>query len=136
MNQSVINIEQIVNHWIKSSDEDLDTMEILFNSGRYSWTLFMGHISTEKLLKAYYTKKKGGHAPYIHNLYRLAELSELVLTEEYADWFDEITAFNINARYDDYKQEFYSICTLSYATEWFNKIKILRQWIKNQLSEL
>ncbi len=45
-----INVEKIVNHWIKSSDDDFDTMNFLFQSEKYNWALFLGHISTEKLL--------------------------------------------------------------------------------------
>ena len=63
----------------------------------------------------------------------MAELSEMELTEEYADWLDKITTFNLNARYDDYKREFYSLCTSDFTTEWIEKIKTLRTWIKQML---
>lgn len=90
----------------------------------------LGHISIEKLLKAYYVHKNKKHAPYTHNLYRLAELSEIELTDDQSDMLDKITSFNINARYDDYKREFYLICTPDFTKEWIEKIKILRVWIK------
>ncbi|MCK5519964.1 MAG: HEPN domain-containing protein [Candidatus Marinimicrobia bacterium] len=47
---------KIKSHWINSSDEDFATMEIMFNSKRYTWSLFLGHLTIEKLLKAYLTK--------------------------------------------------------------------------------
>ena len=65
-----IDIDKIVNHWIDTSDEDFNTMEMLFFSKSYGWSLFLGHISTEKLLKALYVKKFNEHAPFTHNLYR------------------------------------------------------------------
>ncbi len=133
MSDDTINIDKIVNHWIQTSDDDYKTMLSLFDSKSYSWSLFIGHISVEKLLKAYYVRKNKIHAPFTHNLYRLAELSDIELTEEYADWLDKITTFNLNARYDDYKREFYSLCTLDFTTEWLEKIKILRIWIKQML---
>jgi HEPN domain-containing protein len=135
MNEENINIdvEKIVKHWIETSEEDFNTMMTLFNSKSYSWALFLGHISTEKLLKAYFVKKFKKHAPFTHNLYRLAELNELKLTEEYSDWLDKITSFNMNARYDDYKREFDSLCTAEYASEWIEKIKIMRIWIRQML---
>jgi HEPN domain-containing protein len=111
-------------------------MLTLYRSKTYSWALFIGHISLEKLLKAYYVKAKKTHAPFTHNLYRLAELSEMELTEEHAEWLYNITTFNISARYDDYKKEFYAICTADYTKEWIDKIKQLRLWIKKQLSLL
>jgi len=97
-----INKEKIVNHWIITSDEDFSAMNSLFNSKIYHWALFIGHISIEKILKAYFVSVKGKHPPLIHNLYRIAELSGLEIPDEYADWLDTITLFNINARYDDF----------------------------------
>ena len=80
-----------------------------------------------------YVKKFAKHAPFTHNLYRLAELIGLEITEEQSDWFDEITSFNLNARYDDYKKEFQSLCTTDYTSEWVVKIEFLREWIKGKL---
>jgi HEPN domain-containing protein len=125
--------DKITAHWVESSNDDFNTMLILYNSKSYHWALFMGHITIEKLLKAYYVKKKGLHAPFTHNLYRLAELSGLELTEEKIDWLYRITTFNLNARYDDYKKEFYTTCTTDFTEEWINKIKTLQQWIKQLL---
>jgi HEPN domain-containing protein len=93
----------------------------LFDSKSYGWSLFLGHISVEKLLNTYYVSKNKKHAPLTHNLYRLAELCELELTEEHADWLDKITSFNLNARYDDYKREFYSLCTVDSTQDWIEK---------------
>ena len=44
--------------------------------------------------------------PYLHNLLRLAEKCDLNLDEEQRLFFATVTAFNINARYDDYKMTF------------------------------
>jgi HEPN domain-containing protein len=133
MDNSQLDINKIVKHWIETSDNDFDTMLTLFRSKTYHWALFMGHISMEKLLKAYYVQKNQNHAPFTHNLYRLAELSDLELSEEYTEWLFKITTFNLNARYDDYKKEFYSMCTADFTKEWIEKIKILQQWIKQKL---
>jgi HEPN domain-containing protein len=132
-NSSNIDVNKIVNHWIETSDNDYQTMLTLYNSKSYSWALFLGHISIEKLLKALYVKNFNKHAPFTHNLYRLAELIQIDLTDEYADWLDEVTSFNLNARYDDYKKEFYSLCTQDYTKSWIEIIKKLRTWIKGML---
>ena len=125
--------DKVVRHWVETSDEDYQTMISLFESKSYGWALFLGHISVEKLLKAYYVSKFNKHAPFLHNLYRLAELSEIETTDDYADWLDKITSFNLNARYDDYKREFYSLCTFDFTKEWIEKIRIIRSWIKQML---
>ena len=127
------NKETIIKHLVESSDDDFNTMLVLYNSKSYHWSLFIGHIVIEKLLKAIYVKEKGEYAPFTHNLYRLAESSNLELSEEQADSLYRITTFNLNARYDDYKKEFYLMCTPQFTEEWINKIKLLRQWIKQML---
>ncbi len=128
-----INIEIIKNHLIETSCEDFKTMNDLFETGSYHWALFVGHISVEKLLKALYVKLHKKHAPLIHNLYRLAELCDTEPSDEYSDWLDTITSFNINSRYDDYKKEFRSLCTREYTELWISRIKELREWIKKML---
>ncbi len=128
-----IDVEFIVRHWVETSDDDFNTMLILCNSNKYGWSLFLGHISVEKLLKALYVKRFEEHAPFTHNLFRLGELIELEMSDEYADWLDEMTSFNLNARYDDYKKEFYNLCTYDYAQKWIERIKIIRSWLKSML---
>jgi HEPN domain-containing protein len=128
-----IDVDKIVKHLVETSDEDFQTMLSLFESKSYGWALFLGHISIEKLLKAVYVKRNKQHAPFLHNLYRLAELSEISLNDEQSDWLDKITSFNLNARYDDYKREFYSLCTPDFTNEWIGKIKTIQSWIKQML---
>ena len=130
---SKIDIDKIVKHWLDTSEEDFRTMIYLYNSKSFGWSLFLGHISIEKLLKAVYVNRFKKHAPFIHNLYRLAELSNIEMTEEQSDWLDKVTTFNLNARYDDYKREFYLLCTDDFTREWIEKIKIIRSWIKQML---
>jgi hypothetical protein len=44
--------DKLVNYWVDSSDEDFETMIAMFDSKRYSWSMFVGHLMMEKLLKA------------------------------------------------------------------------------------
>jgi HEPN domain-containing protein len=104
-----IDVEKNVNHWIETSDEDYNTMLILNQAKSYNWALFLGHVSLERLLKAFYVKAFRKHAPFTHNLFRLVELCNFEISDEYSDWFDKITSFNLNARYYDYKREFYNM---------------------------
>lgn len=87
----------------------------------------------EKLLKAFYVKRKHDHPPFLHNLLRLAELANLELNQEQQDLLDAVSTFNIRARYDDYKLEFYKICTKEFTKKWIIKIAGFREWIKKKL---
>ena len=105
----------------------------LYDSGDYMWSLFIGHLVIEKLLKAYYVHKKDENYPMIHNLLRIAEKTGMDLNEAQQLFFSTVTSFNLNARYDDYKQSFYQKCTREFASIWIEKIKNERVWIKDQL---
>lgn len=128
-----MNQDDLIRYWIESSDRDFLTMTHLFEKEDYHWALFIGHLLIEKLLKAYYVKNVGGQPPFTHNLLLLAEKAELELNEQQKDSLVTITAFNIRARYDDYKMAFYKTCTREYTTIWLNEITGFREWIKTAL---
>jgi HEPN domain-containing protein len=125
--------QTLIKYWTESSDEDFDTMLAMYDNKKYNWALFVGHLMMEKLLKALYVKINNDYPPFIHNLLRLAEKCSLSLTDEQKLFFVTITAFNINARYDDYKQSFREKCTPEYTTQWITHLKLNRQWIKEQI---
>ena len=127
-----IDIKKIADHWLSDSDKDYDTMLHLYHSKDYSWSLFIGHIVLEKLLKSVIVKVTKDHAPFTHELVKLSALTKLEFSEEQLDWLDTITAFNLNARYDNYKQAFTRKCTLEFTKDWIEKIKLLRTWIKEK----
>lgn len=135
MESGNIDKDKLIDYWVSSSDDDFETMIAMFKSKKYNWSLFIGHLMIEKLLKAYYVKAKSDYPPYIHNLLRLSEKSDLVLTEDKKEQLVTITAFNINARYDDYKLSFKKLCTIEFTIEWIDKLKALRQWIKTSIQQ-
>ena len=122
--------EEIINYWIKSSDGDFKTMEHLFDSKDYTWALFMGHLVIEKLAKALHTKMVDGNAPHSHNLVYILSRTGIEFDEKKSDLLSDLTTFNINARYDDYKREFKKTCSREYAGKYINEIKGLRRWLK------
>ncbi len=133
MNDKIENIDRIVKHWLESADKNYDTMSNLVNSRDYSWALFLGHLVIEKTLKALYVKRLEKHAVFSHDLLRLASLINLELSEEFVEWLDEITTFNLNARYDNYKQDFYKLCTKDFADIWLDRIEKINLWLRSQL---
>jgi HEPN domain-containing protein len=135
MESSDFNTIKIIKYWIDSSDDDYDTMIAMFDSKRYSWSMFVGHLMIEKLLKALYVKTNNDYPPYIHNLLRLSEKCSLDLDEEQRLFFATVTAFNLNARYDDYKLSFQKTCTPDYTAIWIERIKEKRKWIKGLLRQ-
>lgn len=133
MEESFEDIERIVQYWKEMSEKDFHTMQNLLKSGDYSWAMFLGHLVLEKLLKAHYVKNTKKHALFTHDLLRLATKAGLEINEETKEWLDEISTFNINARYDSYKQNFYKLCTREFAERWSERIENIRRWLKKTL---
>lgn len=133
MEDEIRDIDSIIQHWSESSEQNYATMQNLIKTKEYSWVLFLGHLVIEKLLKALYVKRLQSHPLFSHDLLRLAKKMDIELPAGYDEWLDEITTFNLNARYDDYKQSFHKLCTVDFSNEWIGKIEILRQWLINQL---
>ena len=125
----------LMNYWIKSADKDFVTMEILYKNKQNTWCLYIGQLIIEKLLKALYAKNNKGtpYAPKTHDLLYLAEKMKMELTEEQRISLDTITRFNLEARYDDYKESFSQSCTNEYTAKQIKNIKEVREWLKNLL---
>ena len=133
MDNDKINIDTIFNHWRETSDNDFNTMIHLYESKDYHWSLFIGHLVIEKLLKASIVKETQKHAPFTHDLRRLAKLTNINFKKEHILWLDVITTFNLNARYDSYKKDFYKKCTPQFSSVWYNNIITLKKWIETKL---
>jgi HEPN domain-containing protein len=126
---------ELIKYWIRTSERDYNTMLNLYESKDYHWSLFIGHLVIEKLLKALYIIDMHENPPRIHDLLRIANMLNLETTEEQRDILDLITTFNISARYPDYKQSFYKICTREYAEKNIKKIKELREWLLSMINQ-
>jgi len=133
MDDKIENIDKIVQHWLDSADKNHETMIHLVDSRDYSWALFLGHLVIEKTLKALYVKRLQKHAFFSHDLLRLSKKIDLELSEDFEEWLDEITTFNLNVRYDNYKQDFYQLCTKEFTDIWLDRIEKIRLWLRNQL---
>lgn len=133
MKEEQFDTQKIINFWIAGSDDDFETMLAMLDAKKFSWSLFLGHLVIEKLLKAYFVKINKEFPPYVHNLLRLAIDSKIEITEDLKYKLTTISAFNLNARYDDYKRSFQAKCTPEFTFEWIANIKDLRLWILEQI---
>lgn len=126
--------DEIITYWLNSSDIDFQAMESLFKNGHYVWSLFVGHLVIEKLLKAYYVKTVDNEIPYSHDLLNIAKKANLILSEEQEDFLDEATTFNIKARYPDYKNRFYKKASEKFTEEQIVNIKEFRLWLAKKIN--
>lgn len=125
--------QEHIEYWLKIAAHDWELVEHLFSSGKYDWCLFHAHLVVEKTLKAFWVRDCDKLVPHIHNLSKLAKETKLSLTEEQKAYLDAIASFNIQARYPDYKLEFYKTCTKEFTSIHFEKMKELYQWLLSQI---
>lgn len=124
--------EEHIKYWRESAQHDLESAEAIFSSGRYDWSLFVGHLALEKILKALFVDKNDNTIPpKIHNLVRLAELAKIELNDEQKFFLDKINDFNIQTRYPDYKLAFYKRCDAEYGNQQLRKIKEFYTWFSS-----
>lgn len=114
-------MNEAIEYWLKSSQDDLDTSKKLFELGKYHHSLFFLHLSLEKIIKGVYLLKKDEAPLLTHDLVFLAEKAEIEISQIEKEELAEISTFNIAARYDDYKLRFYKKATKDYANVWLGK---------------
>ena len=121
--------EQIA-YWIEESDRDSAVMRSLFENRHYTWTLFVGHLVLEKLLKALYVKNIGLQVPRIHNLLKIARICGLQMSDEQEDFLLEVTTYNIKTRYPDFKKSFQRRANEEFTLERVARIEEMQKWLK------
>ena len=108
---------QIIKNWLTKAQSDVKTAKDLFNLKHFDWCLFVWHLAIEKALKAKIISLNKD-VIYTHDLRRLASKTDIKFTKDQLEQLDEITSFNIEARYDDYKLSFYKKANKDYAYRW------------------
>ena len=120
-----INVKKVVEYWSKTAEGDYETMLYLFKGKRYSYSLFLGHIILEKILKALVTQETKEQAEYTHDLARLYKAAKIDLSQDQVNLLYEVNEFNIRSRYPDVKLRFHKRCDKEYTENYLKKIKKL-----------
>lgn len=130
-----LQVKKIVSYWEKTAECDRGIMNSLFKSKEYYGCLFFGHIILEKIMKALVVQETKQQAPYMHDLVRLEEIAKIGLSKEEIKLLKEVNAFNLNARYPDYKLKFYKLCTKEFTEDYLNRIIILYKKLCQKLTQ-
>ncbi len=85
-------------------------------------------------LTAYYVKEIDAVAPRIHDLCKLAIRCNLEMSEEQMDALQYVTLFNIEARYEECKQDFYKKCTREFTETNIDTIEGVRAWLLEKIN--
>lgn len=88
-------------NWTEQAKYDLETARAMLDSKRNLYVLFCCQQAVEKMIKAIIAKRSGEMPPRIHNLMRLAEMGQVGLSDEKADFVRELTAYYVQTRYPE-----------------------------------
>lgn len=124
---------EAIKYWLESAVEDWEVAVKLMADKKYHHALFFVQLVIEKLIKAFHIKNNDDSPLYVHNLVLLAQKAGLKLTDQEGEDLKEISTFNITARYDSYKRDFYNRATPEYAQKWFGVADKFRQLLLGKL---
>ena len=123
-----------IEFWVKSSNEDWETVLSLFQSGRYIHSLFFAHLTLEKLCKALWVKFNDDNIPpKIHNLIKLLSQTKVELEPVQYEYLLEVNRFQLEGRYPDYINNFLNICNLEYTGKNIKEIEEIKKCLIKQL---
>lgn len=126
-----MDVAKLAKAWRSSSQEDLKVAYSMFDKKHYAYCLFFCHLSVEKELKRLYLLRREELPPTIHNLVRVVEKAGLQLDEATIQILQELTTFNIKARYEIIKAEFHRKATKSYTKTWLRQTENLLARLKS-----
>ena len=89
-----------VQKWLDRVEYDLQTAKAMLDGSRYIYVIFMCQQAVEKCLKAV-AVSRGRELVPIHNLRRLAELSEVQFDQEKLLKLDFLSEYYVNSRYKE-----------------------------------
>ena len=125
---------EIVGHWILMAERVWKSVEALFKEGQYMHALFFSHLVIEKLLKAIWANENTeNEPPRVHDLEYLYNQTELKLTAEQVDFLSLMNSWNLEGRYQDYKDKFFKKATGSYTETKLKQVDALRLCLLSEL---
>lgn len=123
-----------VRYWLQSAEHDWKVARHLFEKRDYSYALFFGHLTVEKVLKAAVVARTGKQPPMTHRLTHLVEVAGLEVNEQQINLLETITDFNLEARYPDERFSFRKRCTRRFTEAQMKNIRELKRWLHEQVA--
>lgn len=125
-------IKEKVKYWLDNAEYDMQTAEVMHNSARYAYTVFMCQQSLEKVIKGLYLQNTHLEAPRSHNLSYLIGLLNLNLPENQIALLAELSTYYLEGRYPTYKEKISQLINKDKSSALLFQTKELFQWLKSQ----
>ncbi len=104
--------EEKYQYWLSYAQNDMDSAEVMLQSGRWFYTVFMCQQAIEKLVKGLYIL-------YVDDN----------VSDAHAVLFDTLSQFYLRSRYPDYTSALASLTTSETAQSIYRKSKGAFQWM-------
>lgn len=127
-----MNLEDKIKFWEKKARECYKVAKQQYELRNFLWCLFFCHLTIEKVIKARVLEITKKEAPHIHDLLILSNLAKIELSKELFDTLKIITEFNIEARYDDYREKLRKQANKNFTERYLNITKELLKWFLGQ----
>jgi len=98
----MINITKQIEYWQNSAESNIETASILVASGKFIEGMFFCHLCIEKIIKALVVKQTENIPPKSHDLFYLADLSNIQLTEAQSGFMQILMKYQLEGRYPEY----------------------------------
>jgi len=127
-------LHEYVQFWILSAKGDWEASQTLIKDNHPKHAMFCIYLSLEKLLKANWILDNGEtFPPMTHNLENLFAQTELDLEIKDVDLLKLINTWNIEGRYQDYRNKLSKSYTKEYIKEKLIHIEDIRKCLLERL---
>jgi HEPN domain-containing protein len=123
--------------WLSIVAEDLSVAEDLYKTGHWLYVGFMCHQVVEKMLKCYWCVCRDDDPPYIHDHKKIAQGCGLYtkMSVEQLKFLEVIKPLNIEARYQEFKDEVARTLNREDTSDILETTKQLHAWILEKIKE-
>ena len=128
-------MDKKVKYWIELAEYDLETAQVMLETGRLLYVGFMCHQVIEKAIKGYFTQVIGDMPPRTHNLEYVAEKCALLgkMDDTQRRFMQKLMPLNVESRYPSDREEIAQTLSKSICAEMISGTRELIEWIKKQL---
>ena len=128
-----LTVEDKYQYWLSYAQNDIDSAEVMLQSGRWFYTVFMCQQAIEKIVKGLYIFYIDDNVPRLHDINSVLDRFKDKLPEQLIDdqvrLFDTLSQFYLRSRYPDYTSVLTAQITSDNAKPIFEKTKEAYQWL-------
>lgn len=129
-----MNKEEKYLYWLDAAEYDLLSAESMFETGRYTYVVFMCQQSLEKLIKGLYNFYIDDNIPRVHNVSfifaKVADNINIEADDFKYELFDKLSSYYLQGRYPSFKEKVSQMVDKNEANKVLEQTKEVFLWLK------